>query len=184
MAELTPERVYIETCANIRATDDISFKLLGFVPFLSGATLMAFFLKEPFGPEKAPLIITLSIFAALITFGLFRWELRNIQTCSWLRLKAKALEKEIIASAKVPEQPNPPLRIGKTEAAKLIYSITIVAWLLLPTVVPQFHIHRPLLGLHITFAVCILIVTLLSAFWPIRVTSPQSNHPTPSVTKP
>jgi hypothetical protein len=41
MAEtvLTTERVYAETCANIRATDDISFKLLGIVPLLSGATL-------------------------------------------------------------------------------------------------------------------------------------------------
>ena len=66
MGELTPEHVYAETCANIRATDEISFKLLGIVPLLSGATLVTFFLKGPVAVEKAPLIITLSLFAALI----------------------------------------------------------------------------------------------------------------------
>src|SRR6266487_1755543 len=146
MGEVTSEHVYAETCANIRATDEISFKLLGIVPLLSGATLVTFFLKGPVAVEKAPLIITLSLFAALITLGLFRWELRNIQTCSWLRSRAEALERSIVASAKTPQQPKPPLRIA--------------------------------------FAACILIVTLLSAFWPIRVTNPSFTSPTLSDTKP
>ena len=184
MGELTPEHVYAETCANIRATDEISFKLLGIVPLLSGATLVTFFLKGPVAVEKAPLIITLSLFAALITLGLFRWELRNIQTCSWLRRRAEALERSIVASAKTPQQPKPPLRIGKSEAEKWIYSITIVAWLLLPTVVPSLYICPRLLALHIAFATCILIVTLLSAFRPIRVTTPSFTSPTLSDTKP
>ena len=184
MAELTPEHVYAETCANIRATDEISFKLLGIVPLLSGATLVTFFLKEPFAVEKAPLIITLSLFAALITLGLFRWELRNIQTCSWQRRRSEALERSVVASAKTPQQPKPPLRIGKTEAEKWIYSITIVAWLLLPTVVPKLYICPRLLALHIAFAACILILTLLSAFRPVRVTNPSFTSPTLSDTKP
>ena len=52
-------------------TDEISFKLLGIVPLLSGATLLTFFLKEQVAAEKVSLVITLSLFAALIT-------LRNI----------------------------------------------------------------------------------------------------------
>ena len=88
MAEsvLTPERV-AETCTNICATDEISFKLLGIV--LSGATLLTFFLKEQVAAGKVSLVITLSLFAALIT-------LRNIQTCSWLRRRAEALERSVV----------------------------------------------------------------------------------------
>src|SRR5439155_26019418 len=104
MGELTPEHVYAETCANIRATDEISFKLLCIVPLLSGATLVTFFLKGPVAFEKAPLIITLSLFDALITLVLFRWKLRNIQTSSCLRRRAAALERTIGASSKTPRQ--------------------------------------------------------------------------------
>jgi hypothetical protein len=171
MAEnvLTTERVYAETCANIRATDDISFKLLGIVPLLSGATLLTFFLKEHVAAEKAPLVITLSLFAALITLGLFRWELRNIQTCSWLRRRAEALERCVVTSAVAPQQPQPPLSIGKTEAEKWIYSVTIIAWLVLPAVVSRLETWPRLLTLHIAVAACVVVLTLLSAFWPVRV---------------
>ena len=48
-------------------TDEISFKLLGIVPLLS----LTSFLKEQVAAEKVSLVITLSLFAALIT-------LRNI----------------------------------------------------------------------------------------------------------
>jgi hypothetical protein len=90
MAEnvLTPERAYAETCAIHSRTDEISFKLLGIVPVLSGATMLTFFLKEQLA-EKVSLVITLSLFAALIT-------LRNIQTCSWLRRRAEALERSVV----------------------------------------------------------------------------------------
>lgn len=191
MAEtvVTTERVYAETCANIRATDDISFKLLGIVPLLSGATLLTFFLKEPVTAEKAPLVITLSLFAALITLGLFRWELRNIQTCSWLRRRAETLERSVVAAVKAPPQPLPPLHIGKTEAEKWIYSVTIIAWLLLPLVVSRLETWPQLLTIHMAFAACIVILTLLSAFRPVRVRPAESkgsqgiraeNPPTPN----
>jgi hypothetical protein len=119
--------------------------------------------------EKAPLVITLSLFAALITLGLFRWELRNIQTCSWLRRRAEAIERSIVASAKAPLQPRPPLRIGKTEAEKWIYSVTVMAWLLLPLVVSRLDTWPQLLMIHVACAAGIVSVTLLSAFWPVRV---------------
>ena len=67
---LTPERAYAETCANIRApTKSVSSCWASFR--LSGATLLTFFLKEQVAAEKVSLVITLSLFAALIT-------LRNI----------------------------------------------------------------------------------------------------------
>jgi len=82
---LSADSVYRETCFNIRATDDISFKLMGTVPLLSGAAILTVFLKGPIQPGSGPVVVALSMFAAFVTLGLFRWELRNVQTCSWHR---------------------------------------------------------------------------------------------------
>jgi hypothetical protein len=104
---LSAERIYAEMCNSIRTTDEISFKLMGLVLLVSGATLLAFFLKEPILPNKADLVIALALLAALITLGLFRWELQNIQNCSWLRRLAEVLEDAIVSSSRAPNQPKP-----------------------------------------------------------------------------
>ena len=54
-----------------------------------GRHMLTFFLKEQVAAEKVSLVITLSLFAALIT-------LRNIQTCSWLTRRAEALERSVV----------------------------------------------------------------------------------------
>jgi hypothetical protein len=76
--DVKPQQVYTETCTSIRYTDEISFKLIGFVPLLSGGVLT--FL----GSQKPPSIestgaLSLALFAGATTLALFRWELRNIQ---------------------------------------------------------------------------------------------------------
>ncbi len=168
-ASLSVDRLYAETCTNIRATDEISFKLMGFVPLVSGAALLTLFLKEKIPSEKAPLVVALALFAALITLGLFRWELRNIQTCSCLRRRAEALEEALVKTSGAPGQPKPPLRIGKTEAEKSIYSITILAWLIMPVTLIGFDKLSWLLPVYVAVAVLIAILTALSALGSVRV---------------
>ena len=167
MSDLSPERVYAETCSDIRATDEISFKLMGIVPLVSGATFLTFFLKEPVA-AKAALVTAFALFAALITLGLFRWELRNIQNCSWLRRRAEALESVVVTAARVPMRPKPPMRIGKTEAEKWIYSVTIIAWLSVPPLVSTLD-KPPWLGsVYGISATLLAISTAFSALGPIR----------------
>jgi len=166
---LSAERFYAETCTSIRATDDISFKLMGFVPLVSGATLLTFFLKDPISQDKAALVVALTLFAALITLGLFRWELRNIQSCSWLKRRAEALESEIVTISGAPKQPQPPLKIGKTEAEKWIYSVTILAWLSIPSLVCPPDKSPWLLAVYVAAAILIATLTVLSALGPVRV---------------
>jgi hypothetical protein len=161
--------MYTETCSSIRTTDDISFKLMGIVPLLSGAALLTFFLKEQVPVGKPSVIVTLSLFAALVTLGLFRWELRNIQTCSWLRRRAETLESAVVAAAGVAKQPPPPMRIGKTEAEKWIYSVTVFAWLCIPIVESKFEAQSWLLGVYIVLAFLIAVVTVVSALRSVRV---------------
>jgi hypothetical protein len=75
--------LYKEICQNIHIADETSFKLLGTVPIAAGVGSGALTMLE-----KSELlsdqyvgfaVLMLSIFGAMITFGLFQWELRNIQ---------------------------------------------------------------------------------------------------------
>lgn len=140
-AELATQ-LYDQVCANVRATDESSFKLLSLVPLVSGGGI-AILLSTNTTLARLPLVVFVGLFGAVVTFGLFRWELRNIQTCSRLIDVGAQLERERF---KLPSsgqfsgrrsRPAPALfgrPIGKTEAEWIIYSAVIGAWLLLPVV--------------------------------------------------
>ena len=158
------DRLYQEACAGIRATDDISFKLLGLVPLLSGAAMLVLFLKESIPPARAPMIYGLAMFAALVTLGLFRWELRNIQTCKWLRARASMLEATAsIQGSSLPVQPTAPLSIGKAEAEKWVYSTTIFSWLAVPLVLFPQEMPPSICLVYPGLSLAIAMATLYSA---------------------
>lgn len=140
---------------NIKVTDDVSFKLLGTVPLFSGIGSGALSLLEKSGHAVNEVtVIALSLAGAVITIGLFKWELRNIQKCSWFISRAANLErrifpngeacqfgglspKEHLAAADIRSIKNAPLSKrpwGKTQAEKLIYTAAIAAWFI-PAVV-------------------------------------------------
>ena len=158
ISDLSIDRVYQETCSGIRTTDDISFKLLGLVPLLSGASILTLFLKDDISAAKGELLYAFAMFAALVTLGLFRWELRNIQTCDWLSQRARALEAALDRPA-LPRKPGKPHSIGKTEAEKWIYTVTICAWLAVPTLLhaPSERAFLPYTALCIAVLVAILV---------------------------
>lgn len=135
--------LYHEVCEHIRATDDISLKLLAAVPLATGIgiTLLV-------RPSTADLTdgarSLLSLFAAVVTFAIYRWERKNIATCAHYREWAAALERDHF---QLPPQagkgPAPPVyphgRVtapafagqswGKTQAEILLYWTVIVSWL-------------------------------------------------------
>jgi hypothetical protein len=95
-SRLSVERYYGELCANIRATDDISFKLLGFVPLISGAGIIGVLsAKEELSLPSAAVILV-ALFAATVTVALYGWERRNIQICIWLIARAADVEREML----------------------------------------------------------------------------------------
>ncbi len=87
-------QVYTEVCKDIRETDDISFKLIGLIPLLSGGSILTFVVgkvvvgegvvHEGIVQSMTPIVTFLALFAGAVTLALYRWELRNIQTCIWL----------------------------------------------------------------------------------------------------
>ena len=167
---------YSNICTNIRFTDDISFKLLGLVPLFSGSGMLVAVAKSEW--FWSPAIYAIGIFGGLITFGLFRWELRNIQTCDWLISCGAGLERsdDPLKAGQFYRRPKSPLRVGKTEAEKLIYGVTTLTWLLLPWLVYSTvraknnaaPVDETLNTVYIIAAVLIGILTLLSMVLPVN----------------
>jgi hypothetical protein len=129
--------LYSGIWTSIHETDQISFKLLSLVPLVSGsgAGLLVFLLdKQILGLIP---IVGLSLLSALVTFGLYRWERRNIQTCERLLKRAAWLEKRFGFGDLAGGQAAPRIfgvRLGKTQAEMIIYSASVFAWIV-PTIV-------------------------------------------------
>lgn len=90
--QLDPAMIYERVRAEIATTDDISFKLIGLVPLVSGAALLGLVFGEKVpvlacavaSPSHATAVTIVSLFAAAVTLGPFRWELRNVQAGRFL----------------------------------------------------------------------------------------------------
>lgn len=86
------------------------------------------------------LLWLVSLFGAVVTLGLFRWELRNIQNCKWLASRAVEMERNEfgVTSGQFSGRDEAPrlfgFRVGKTGAEKIIYIATTLSWLALPWV--------------------------------------------------
>jgi hypothetical protein len=144
-------QLYKDVCDNIRVTDDISFKLLGAVPAVSGvgAGILAFLGRDASADGTETAYVILALLGAAVTLGLFRWELRNIQKCKWLIACAARLEEKLFPQMTGPQfrgmASDEDLRAdklgairvgsigdrpwGKTQSVRLIYSVAVVAWL-------------------------------------------------------
>jgi hypothetical protein len=133
--------VYREVCAGIRATDEVSLKLLAAVPLAAGIGI-PLLVRSPsaFVPGVARCL--LGLFAAVATFSIYRWERKNVATCSHLRRWAATLERDHFRLAPGESQrvgsaphgaiPGPPFlgrQWGKTQAEALLYWAVILGWL-------------------------------------------------------
>ena len=126
------DKLYAELCAKIRATDEISFRLLGFVPLLSGSGIFLLLFK---GDKLKPLpLVMLCVAGATITAALFLWERRNIKTCLIFRDAAAVLEEQFPRGWLKPHKelgaPSKKYRtrFRKTEAEMVIYAASTLVW--------------------------------------------------------
>ena len=174
---MTDDTYYNNLNNNIRSTDDISFKLLGIVPLFSGSGILVAILKSEY--FWSPAIYAIAAFGALVTLGLFRWELRNVQTCVWL-IKCGAAFEETTFQGKPGQfyrRPAAPLRIGKTQAEKLIYGVIVFTWLALPWLVHAtaqaksnvaLYVNHKWTFIYIAVAVIVGVATMVSIIAPLN----------------
>ena len=144
---LTIEQRYKEMCSDIRFTDDISLKLLGLIPLVSGAGILTvlFAGSGRSRTDAAVLGSFVGIFGAIVTFAVYRWEVRNSQFCAYLNSQVARLESDLGIppgqSHRLGRPSAPPVwfgwwhpKIGKTEAERILYVAVIASWLALPGV--------------------------------------------------
>jgi hypothetical protein len=123
------DAVYQQIYEQVRAKDDISFKLLSLVPLISGAGISILIKTDIAWGLKC----FVSLFGATVTFSIFRWELRNIRWCDWLLKQARHIDHaEPPSPPKLRISPNKRVAVGKTEAETILYLTVILAWLVLP----------------------------------------------------
>ena len=191
---MNTDTYYTNLNNNIRSTDDISFKLLGLVPLFSGSGILIAVFKSEF--FWSPAIYVIGAFGALLTLGLFRWELRNVQTCLWL-IKCGAALEETTNEGKPGQfyrRPAPPMGIGKTAAEKLIYSVITITWLLLPWLVyssaqaksnAALYVNETLNGIYIAVATIVGLFAVVSVVVPLHIepkpSSPKTNPPSTKI---
>ena len=100
--ELTPRQKillaeYQEVCKSHSGITDFRAKLLALLPIASGTGvgLLVFQTKSEASDSGPGLLIGLGIFGAIVTIGLFLYELRQIDVCKQLRNHATWIERQL-----------------------------------------------------------------------------------------
>ena len=133
VSKLSLSDLYVQAYTNMRATDEISLKLLAAIPFVSGVGI-SLLVRKPTDAFPAGARLLVSLFAAVVTFAIYRWERRNVSNCKQYRNYAAGLENEygISPTGQESSRNNRKFfswRWGKTEAEILLYWTVIAGWL-------------------------------------------------------
>ena len=102
VGDLTPrEKIllaeYAEVCKSHAGITDFRAKLLALLPIASGAGI-ALLITQGSGSvsrSQAGMLVALGIFGAIVTAGLFLYELRQIDLCKQMRNHAAWIEKQL-----------------------------------------------------------------------------------------
>jgi hypothetical protein len=128
-------RVYEQLCNSYREIDDFRAKLLGLLPLITGAGI-SFLLRNLENAGNIPsetkiLFAGVGVFGALITLGLFSYELFGIKKCAALIKAGQNLETLMdIENGQFRKRPqNIACVINEPFAAGVIYPTVLAAWM-------------------------------------------------------
>jgi hypothetical protein len=120
--------VYSEICKSYHAIDDFRAKLLALLPIASGAGGLLILSKKDMVKD---FLGPIGIFGAIVTLGLFVYELRGIQRCKALINAGEAIETDMEVSQGTFKS-NPDLYfcglIGAQSAGWIVYITVLAGW--------------------------------------------------------
>jgi hypothetical protein len=137
--------LYRACCEGARATDEISLKLLAALPVVTGVGVGLVLPEGSASGAESARAVFVGLFGLLASFAIYRWELRNVQTCSWYLERATQIEERYLippGGARIDpphRRPAPPSLvlagrripaggIGKRRAENLLYVTVMCAW--------------------------------------------------------
>jgi hypothetical protein len=135
MSDLSSEglkTIYEQVCEAHKAVEDFKAKLLALLPIASGAGIFLL-LSDRITRDAKPHLVAIGIFGALVTVGLFLYDLRGIHRCDALIECGKELEEELQEGKSrgpfsSPQTPVLKKFVSLTWASLIIYSAVIGAW--------------------------------------------------------
>ena len=118
---------YEQLCLSYRAIDDFRSKLLGFLPFVTGAGVLA--LLGPLKAASQTLLAPIGAFGFLVTLGLFFFEIHGIRKCHSLINNGKRLECKLNVTDGGQFCERPIAIVNEPFAAGFIYPTVGATWL-------------------------------------------------------
>jgi len=137
MSNDSQKAAYQELCNSYRAIDDFRMKLLGLLPFATGAgiVLVSNALAAADDAKQnvtRELLWPIGLFGFVITLGLLFFELYGIKKCHALIETGKAIERQLEISGQFTTRPGGVFGvINEAFAASVIYPAVLAAWLYL-----------------------------------------------------
>lgn len=120
-------RIYEQLCISYRAIDDFRAKLLGFLPFATGAGILL--LAKALEGEPKQFLLPIGAFGFVVTLGLFFYEIYGIRKCGALISAGRNLECMLGVEGQFKSRPREVARlIAEPFAAGLIYPAVLAAW--------------------------------------------------------
>lgn len=122
--------IYEELCKSHDGVSEFRAKLLALLPLASGTGLFAVINIDQV--QKLEHLLAIGIFGGLVALALYLYEIRGIQRCEILTLRAKAVE-DLLSHRELEGAfaPLPEMRFrlaSNTLAAAVIYPSTISVW--------------------------------------------------------
>jgi hypothetical protein len=126
-------KVYDQLCESYRAIDDFRAKLLGFVPLVTGAGISVLLDKVQTAGQldsaAKAVLAAVGVFGALVTLGLFSYELYAIKKCGALIKTGARIEDLLGIDGQFTRRPhNVASVINEPFAAGIIYPTVLAAW--------------------------------------------------------
>ena len=123
--------IYEEICRAHDGIADFRAKLLALLPIASGAGI--FLLLDKDVTDAKMHLFSIGVFGALVSFGLYLYELRGIQRCEVLTRCGQNAEQAILRNANclatfTDEPPAAFCIVGNIGAALIVYPAFISAW--------------------------------------------------------
>lgn len=131
-------KAYEQLCGSYHAIDDFRAKLLAFLPLASSGGI--FFLLNSLTDDTKPFFTPLGVFGALITFGLFAYEIFGIRKCHALIQAGEQIEYllDIHQQGQFTTRPPAVARLmNEPFAAGVIYPAVLAAWVYIALVFSQ-----------------------------------------------
>src|SRR5437763_2009149 len=128
--------LYQEVCNSYRALDDLRMRVLGFLPLVSGVGIFFLLNNSVIGTSSrgqstsfAQFLLPLGLIGAIVTVGLFFYDLRAMQLRRSLVTTGYEIEHSLGIAGQFTNRPSHRFGfIGDTGGSTLIYTVVISGW--------------------------------------------------------